>query len=379
MRYSLHFGLLAVVSFITAAYAFSKKRKIDKKRCVQIVTVILTLFSGLRSWQIGDVFHYCAAYLDCNLDSWKLDFTSHDSVGTQLLYRAFGQLHLGFEVCLFCIAAFSAITLGVLIFKYSTSPYLSYLIYIAFGNYIFTFSVLKQTIAMGFITLAMIAIIEAKPIRFYVFVGIAALFHAPACVFLIAYIIAHKRIDFVYFLVLAITAIVIRIFRNEIVAVAANLYYTEEVQYSASEQFGGKFLIMLVILLGAAFLHPIKKTDITYRCFFNIIVVAAIIQSFSIYDNVFTRLADYYFQFFVIFVPLVFDSRTRRISHSCEEEYSGYRIPQDIYVVGILAVTVFCILFYKQTLKGSTELLSQFNFCWEVNTPRSLDLLKEWK
>jgi len=61
------------------------------------------------------------------------------------------------------------------------------------------------------------------------------------------------------------------------------------------------------------------------------------------------------------------------------EEYNGYRIPRDIYVVGILAVTVFCILFYKQTLEGSSALLSNFNFYWEVNTPRSLDLLKEWK
>ena len=130
MRLYLHIGIFLLVSLIAVSYSFSQKKTSDKKHCIQLVTVVMTLFSGLRSWRMGDVYHYCYAFIQCNSESWRLDFESRDSIGTQIIYRLFGQMGMGFEICLFAIAAFSAISLGCFVFRYSSSPYLSYLLYI---------------------------------------------------------------------------------------------------------------------------------------------------------------------------------------------------------------------------------------------------------
>lgn len=352
----------------------SRRKKIQKKRCIQFVTVILTMFSGLRSWEMGDVYHYYYAFLECNTDSFKINFQSHDSVGIQFLFRVVGQLHLGFEVCLFLIAAFTAVTLGILIYKYSTSPYLSYLLYICLGNYIFTFSVLKQTIAMGFITLSMIAIVQKKPIRFLVFTGIAALFHTPASIFFIAYIVAHKKRDTWYYVLLIAVAICIISFRSEIVSFASDLYYESETKYGATETIGGKFIAILLIMIGATVLHPVKNGELVYGCFFNVTVLALIIQSFSVYDNVFTRLADYYFQFFIIYIPLVLDSKTDDFD-SVESIELCKRLPYTWRALATLVITVLGVLFYSHTLEASWSLLSGFRFIWISDAPYTLNLL----
>ncbi|MGN1203331.1 MAG: EpsG family protein, partial [Eubacterium sp.] len=158
--------IIFIIMIITLLYLAVDKNNYNKKSCVQVVTVILTCFSGFRSWQMGDVFHYCSAYLDCNMPGWELDMESRDTIGLQLFFHWAGRLGLSFEVCLFIIAAFTAITIGVLVYRYSPSPYWSYLIYIAMGFYMASFDILKQVIAMGFIVIAMIFIIEKKTVKF---------------------------------------------------------------------------------------------------------------------------------------------------------------------------------------------------------------------
>lgn len=372
---SVHIWLLVVVAAITIFYAVSHKTKAEKKRCIQCITIILTCFSGLRSWQMGDVYHYCYSFLECNAADWALDVESHDSIGQQLFFRLIGQMNLGFEVCLFIIAAFSAITLGVLIFKYSSSPYLSYFLYICLGNYIFTLSALKQTIAMGFIIIAMMAILEAKPLRFLVFVGIATLFHTPAAIFLFAYAFARKRINFSYFVVLILISAIVLLFRNQIVSFVSELYYEEEMQYKVTESFGGRFIMILVILIASIFIRPVRNYDVRYRCVFNIIVVATIIQIFSIYDNVFTRLSDYYFQFFIIFVPMVLESGEVQAEYYPAHRSEIRSFPREFYILAILFISAFGVYFYINTLNGVSALLAEFHFFWEVDTPYSLDLL----
>lgn len=365
MRLSLHLWLLAVVSLVAMTYSISHRQGISKKKCIQLITIILTLFSGLRSWRMGDVYHYCYAFQHCNSEAWHLDLSSHDSIGTQIFYRMIGQMNLGFEVCLFLIAAFSAISLGVFIYRYSSSPFLSYLIYIGLGSYMFTLSALKQTIAMSFIMWAMMSIIDSKPKRFLFFTLLAALFHTPALVFLPAYYIARKKIDATYFVGLIVITLCIVIFRDQIVAEMSALYYEDEFNFDAASGVGGKFIILLAILLFSIIVHPVRSSYKVYQHLFNMMVIAAILQSFSVYDNVFTRLADYYFQFFPAFVPLMLDRHLERDENG-QKHYIGCRLSPRLRTAATLSISVLSVLIYIDTLNASTALLSDFRFIWEV-------------
>lgn len=373
-----HKWLFFIVAAIGLTYTVGRQTKWNKKRCIQALTILLTCFAGLRSWRMGDVMHYCWAYLECNLPDWKMNWaaTSGDTVGIQLLFRGLGQLGLGFEVCIFLIAAFLAVTLGVLVFRYSPSPFWSYVMYLAMGFYISSMDILKQAIAMGFVMWAMMAVLEHRPVRFLLFVGIAAMFHTPALVFLIVYPFANKKMDIYYFLILIGMVGAVFLFRDEIVEFTGDLYYEEGMEFEAEGILGGKTVVMVMILILALVLRPLKQYDGMYRQLFNVMILAAVVQSFSVYDNVFTRLSEYYFQFIVLFMPMMLQSGKARArlypEHAKEIRYLE---PKAMFVLQI-GIAVFAFWFYCQNV-DSAAYLKQFCFLWEDENPSSLELLRD--
>lgn len=373
-----HKWLFFIVAAIGLSYTVGHQTKWNKKRCIQALTILLTCFAGLRSWRMGDVRHYCWAYLECNLPDWELNLlaTSGDTVGIQLLFRSVGQLGLGFEVCIFLIAAFLAITLGVLVYRYSPSPFWSYVMYLAMGFYISSMDILKQAIAMGFIMWAMMAVLEHRPGKFLLFVGLAALFHTPAMVFLVVYPFANKKIDIYYFLILAAVIAAVFLFRDEIVNATSDLYYEEGMEFEAEATLGGKTVVMVLILVLALVLRPLKQYDAAYCQLFNVMILAAIVQSFSVYDNVFTRLAEYFFQFVALFMPMMLQSgkvRARLYPEHAGEIY--YLEPKAMFLLQI-GIVLFAIWFYNQNV-DSAAYLKQFCFLWEDDAASSLDLLRD--
>lgn len=372
----LQLALLFAVMVIALLFATGRDLDNSKKLCIQCVTVVITCFSGFRSWRYGDLMHYCFNFLQTNLPEWQIDFENRtDTVGLQLVYRFFGQLGFGFETVIFVIAAFCAISLGVVVYRYSSSPYFSYLMYIALGNYMFTFSALKQAVASAFIMLSFIFIIEKKPIKFTALVLIAFLFHRPAILFLAAYIIANKKIDKYYFMALGSAVVAVIFFIDEIVTWFSNLYY-DTMEFTVNESVGFKQTMMILIIVFAVFLRPPKDFDRVYKCTFNIIVTAAIIQSFAIYDNVFTRLADYFFQFFVIFVPLMLETGEEQAlkipEHADKIKYTYQRY----YPFLKIGISAFAVIYYVWALSPGGELVENFKFAWQDSGESSLELLE---
>lgn len=373
-----HKLLIFVIMAITLVYAMSQKTRSRKKCCVITTAAVLALFSGLRSWRMGDMMHYCSAYLNVNMPDWTPHFVDNgDTLGLQLFLRLFGQLGLGFEVCVFAVAVFVAVCLGVLIFRYSTSPFWSFVMYLAMGFYLLSFSALKQIIAMSFVILAAMAIFEKKPLRFILMVAMGALFHLPALVFLIAYPFANKKVDWKYFLIILMMMATVFFFRDQVVNMFTNAYYEDEVQFEAAEFMGGKVYVMALLLVVALTLRPLNRYDTLYRQVFNINVLAVMVQTFSVYDNVFTRLADYFFQFVVLLVPMMLQSYKMQARLHPEHTDQIRRWPTKVLYVGQMALLVIAVWLYMFTVDSGYELLKQFRFVWQSEGPSSLELLAD--
>lgn len=374
----LQLALLFAVMVIALLFVAGRDLDNSKKNCILCITVVLTCFSGFRTWRYSDLMHYCYSFLETNLPDWQLDTENIvDTVGMQLVYRFFGQLGFGFETVLFVIAAFCAISLGVIIYRYSSSPYFSYLMYIALGNYMFTFYALKQAIASAFIMLSFIFIIEKKPVKFTVLILIAFLFHRPAILFLAAYVIANKKIDKYYFIALGSAVVAVVFFIDEIVTWFSNLYY-DTMEFTVNESVGFKQTMMILIIVFAIILRPPKDFDRVYKCTFNIMVTAAIIQSFAVYDNVFTRLADYFFQFFIIFVPLMLETGDEQAlkmpEHADEIKYTYQRY----YPFLKIGISAFAVIYYAWILSAGSDLVEDFKFVWQDSGESSLELLERF-
>ena len=345
----------------------------QKRDCIRAVTIILTLFSGLRSWWYGDLIKYYTRYLTESNITMREVFRENGwrnfglTIVNKWAFSIFGIY--GYDVLIFCIALFSAYTLGKVIEAYSPSTYWSYLMYLSMGFYIFTFSGLKQTIAMGFCCLAMIALLQDNIKKFLVMVGLGALFHVPALVFLVAYPFSRKKFDEWYVtFIIAMLAVMYR-YRNELAYFLEDAYHSESaadaVLLKTVSGVGGRFIAMLLIMVLAMMLRPLTAKDKAYIKIFNIMVLAAAVQMMSVFNNTYTRLADYFYQFIVLFVPMFMTPITSR-KETAYRRVSNFVQNNDTRLILVVGITAFSIWFFASQAVVA-ENYGSLVFFWEKN------------
>ena len=238
-------------------------------------------------------------YSDSNLGFHYFLKLSHTLLGGD--YQAFFALYTALFMAVF----------GWFISKYSINPVQSFAYFWGLLCYIFLCDSIKQGIAMAFITLAFDAIVERRPIRYLLLVAAATWVHAPALIFAPAYLIAEMKPGKTYLLLLAAMLALTFRFREEILELMLR-YYGTEMQMNDMGFLGNKVLIMIGIVAAALVLRPPREEDRVYGILLQFMGIAIVIQTFASYNNTFERLANYYFQFCVIFIPLVFQVDTRR-------------------------------------------------------------------
>lgn len=363
--WAIYFVIMAVCLY------FSLGGRTQKKRCIMAVSTIMTLFSGFRSWWYGDLVKYYTRFLNESSHSLRELYKANGlrniglTMANKFAYSLFGEY--GYDVLLFIIALFSAYTLGKLIAKYSSSPYWSYLMYLSMGFYAFTFSGLKQTIAMSFCCLAMIALLQDKVKRFLIMVGLGALFHAPALVFLVAYPFSRKKFDKWYVIVVATLMTAMYLYRNQLVYFFEDAYRSEAAADAMLARevsgVGGRFIGMLLIMMLAMMLRPLTLKDKIYTKVFNVMVLAAAFQMMSVFNNTYTRLADYFYQFVVLFVPMFMQPITSKKELAYRKASSIIQNTEFRLMLAV-GITLFSIWFFNNQMSGTD---SRILFFWEQN------------
>ena len=345
----------------------------QKKDCITFVTILLTLFSGLRSWWYGDLIKYYTRYMTESSLTLRELFRENGlrnfglTIINKCAFSIFGEY--GYDVLIFCIALFSAYTLGKVIEAYSPSTYWSYLMYLSMGFYMFTFSGLKQTIAMGFCCLAMIALLQDNIKEFLILVVLGALFHVPALAFLVAYPFSRKKFDEWYVAFILTMLLVMYRYRNQLAYFLEDAYHSESaadaILSNTVSGVGGRFIAMLLIMVLAMVLRPLTAKDKAYIKVFNIMVLAAAVQMMSVFNNTYTRLADYYYQFIVLFVPMFMAPINSR-KEAAYRRVSGIIQNKDTRLILVAAITLFSFwFFYTQAVV--VENYGSLVFFWEKN------------
>lgn len=259
------------------------------------------------------------------------------NVGFYLTEKMCFELFNGdYQLFISILSAFVTICFGHIIYKYSPSPVQSILYHFGLLLFIFHFSALKQSAAMAILMLAFDSVVERKPLRFILTVLIAGQFHFPSMVFLAAYPLSMLKPGRSYLLLLLLTLGLTYLLRDQIINIMFQLYDDDEmaiVSMNGIQFFRTKALIMFVIVAAAILLRKPRAEDHIYCTLLEFMGVAVIFQSFCGYNNIFERLADYYFQFSVIFIPMVFDKKADR------EPYFGWRL---MGVIDTFAPFLFC-------------------------------------
>ena len=198
------------------------------------------------------------------------------------------------------------ITLGHVLYRYSVNPLQSILYFFGLMFFTFHFSALKQSIAMAVLLWAFDGITERKLLKYLLLVALAALFHFPSAVFLPAYWISKIKSGRMYVVFLLVALILVARFREQILQLMVSFYETT-IGVTGTRFIGNKVIVMLAIV-GAGFLLRLPtKEDGLYTTLLQFMGVAILFQTFAYYNNTFERLADYYFQFGILLIPMIFE------------------------------------------------------------------------
>lgn len=221
-----------------------------------------------------------------------------------------------YQIFIILISFFVIIANAHLVQRYSPSPLQSFLYFFGLLFFSFHFNALKQSVAMIFIIYAFDALVDRKLLKFLLLVAVSSVFHYPALVFLPAYWIGNMRLGRNYIILLALIMVALYFWRDEIVQQMSDIYYGENSGHDVTTNVRflmNKVIVMLVIIAAALIIRPPDPSDRTYCSFLALIGVATALQTFAAYGNVFERLADYYFQFSFVLIPMVFEeAETKR-------------------------------------------------------------------
>lgn len=350
------YALLVALVLVTALLMRGYQQ--GNKKYVIVACLLLFAIYGLRNtFVLGHdaPSSYLHLFQRMPTYSWSglVDNYGSFNVGYYFMNKAFYELTGGdYQLFVSSIALFVTICFGRLLYRYSPSPVQSICYHFGLLLFTFHFSSLKQSIAMAFLMLAFDQIVNRKPVRFVLIVLIAAQFHFPALVFLPAYWIAKMKIGRNYIILLGIMLILTYSFRSQLLSWMLSLYKDEEVFVSMEgvRFFRTKALIMVVIVAASIVFRKPRAEDRIYSILLEFMGIAIVFQTFCGYNNIFERLADYYFQFSVIFIPMVFDRYADR------EPLFGWRFMNVVDAAGPYLFCVFGIYRFLTMVKADPAL-----------------------
>ena len=313
-----------------------------RKRIYYIGTmaVLHALVSGLRyRYLTGDMMSYERIYWECMNNDYFSEQMLNEGINTGFHWfnKAVAVLTDGdYQLYLLLIAIIVEIAVAVLVYRYSPRPWVSFLVWNCMSFYIFGFSAIKQSLAMAFVVLAMVEILENRLGRFLLLTLIAGSIHFPAYAFLPAYWIAKAKIRPLTILCYIAAALVIFRFQTPIVHYITDIYYEDgDMVLAESVALGGRFKMM---------------------------VVAAIFQMFSGFDNIFTRFADYYFQMAILFLPMMVSSPATDARLGGSSRTAIFRFNKRSLEAIAVCMALYLVWYYNRTCLGTTISVAVDNF-----------------
>ena len=341
-------------------------------RYIVLMTVLHTCLCGFRSqWLTGDLHKYYWTYFNCGSYDWFSPelWAEGRNFGfyyfNKIIYTIFGDEQ---QALLFMIALIVHVALAVVVYRYSPAPWFSYLVWNCMCLYLFGFSAIKQALAMAFVMLSFIGIAERR-VGFYLsMMAIAGAIHMPALVFLPAYWLCGIKVNSGIVVLYVVLGILIYVFKEQFVQFIRSFYYEDDEIMTFSGEIGNRMIMILGFTLFGMFFRGFR--DSVFANLFHIMAIASILQLLAGFDNIFTRMTDYYFQMSVLYLPMTFFQReytTRRINGMSPMFPFNRRSMKVIAAV----VAVFILWFYwtyniNITIEYEVDNYLNYRSMWDV-------------
>ncbi|WP_342547346.1 EpsG family protein [Paenibacillus sp. FSL P2-0089] len=325
----------------------------DKYKRSQIVVILgcfgIFLIQALRSRYVGvDINGYLMGYqMVKNINVFSGERLFNYDVGYILYSQILSKLNISNQIYLAVTALIIIIPNCYIWIKNSKIPSLSIFIYITLGFFTFSFSGLRQSIAISIVFFSLKYIQEKKTIKFILFVTLATLFHFTAVIFIFAYPLYYWKLKPFNFFFILLSFIITFIFKEEIFLIIYRLFKGVPGEVVDTNAYT-MLVIMIFILILAYVFDSSDNQNMNLNAYRNYMLVAIFVQIFASESNVIMRAGFYYYLFITLLIPEVLHQQNPKIK--------------------VLAISglVLSLLYFFQLNTGSGYLdVSPYYFFWE--------------
>ena len=365
---SIYLIIVAAVLILGAVMPQEGRRRIWY---IALMTAVHAFVCAFRYQHLtGDLMKYHATFDMLSEVSWFSGevYNKGRNFGFYFLQKLVADLTGDdFQMLLIFIAVVTHLILGYMIYRYSTAPWLSFLVWNCMALYVFGFSAIKQALAMSVVMLSFIGIVKRRLGVYLVWMAIAGMIHAPSLIFLPAYWMVKMKVNGKTLLLYVALGVLLYVFKEQFVQFISSFYYDEDEVFVFSGEIGNRFIMLLGFTMFGVMFRGFAKRE--YEKLFHLMMVATILQMLAGFDNIFTRMSDYYFQFSVLYIPMTF----------AEEKKTGRRLAMKPWLpfnersmkMFTALIVVFMIWFYYTytiniNMGVQVDDYTNFRFMWDV-------------
>ncbi len=303
-----------------------KHKPTDKKRKIfcSIAALQWILISGLRSpYMSADVYiNYSRYFEDMKTTSWAevisnnikyvLSFgnnnTDIDDPGYELFMKLCQIFSDNFQVFLLIVAVVFTVPMAIWIYKNSSAPDMSFVIYSVLFYSFFAITGIRQTIATAIIVFCGYKFVkERKPVKFFILAFIAFMIHKSAFVFIPYYFVASIPITFPYLIVAFAVVVLFYLFGAQLYTPLATFIGYDENLYEGTVGGGQLYaLLMVCICIAIIFFYPLihkHREDAKYWC--NLLLFSILTSLLVLQVQGFMRIQQYFTLSLMVLLPEV--------------------------------------------------------------------------
>lgn len=352
------YGLL---TFSTNLYQTNKQKAIN--RYINVVCVVLALFSGLRNLGVGeDTYGYYLGYVDIQSTPWKqlfFDFIQYiktgegKDVGFPLFVKATQLISAQFQFFLIFVAVFFyAFFLNFLKKNCTTliDVVLSFTIFYVLFYYIFSMTAIRQSITLA-ITLYCYEFVKKKRIiPFLLLLLLFSTVHKSILIYIPFYFLCRLKSTKYLFPIVLISFPIIMTFKNTITFFLLGVGgYDEYEEFDGAGTLTFTSIFLLISLVAYLRREKILKIKPISENYYKAFALALFLLPLSWINPALLRITMYFSIFMIMLIP--------EVIKSFQNLSNQFRRGITVFTIGILFV-----LFIRAGLAKEN---SEYSFYWE--------------
>ncbi len=312
--------------------------------------IVLWSIQALRATTVGtDLEGYLPDFLEIDT-SYRA--ARYEPAYYYLNYIINHYISLNDNIFLAIVSLITLLPISILYRDFSKSLILSYIIFASFILYHFTFSGLRQGLALAFISISYKYIVNRKFFKFIIYVIIAALFHKSAIIFLTAYPLCNivKMTKKKYLLSSIILAVSLYSLKGLLTIILPIIF--GEYSFASYLDKGAKPAYNLLILLFLIFFSTffVKQPSAELKNYRLMSYCATVCQSLGLFSSEATRIGYYFILFLPLLLPdLICELKVKKLTKS---------------VIRTCVVIFMVAFFFYSNANGYLNVIP-YSFFWE--------------